>query len=207
MPLEAQREVKMRIRSEENYRSKKEIVMETCFDCFAEHGLHGTGIAALSEACKLSKAAFYVYFKDIDDLILQSTAYCMAKVVKEFVEDAPSNPLEVRGFFEKLPYRTRDEHGKKLRLMYQVYTHPKYIGEGKKFLQSLEEHYEKYAVRMESMMSIPRDKLILLFKIYMRICVNFAIFENEEDLKSEMSLLEDALELLREKYKIDNRIG
>ena len=51
----------MRVRNEEAYKSKKEIVMESCFNCFAENGLHGTGIAALSQYCHLSKTAFYIY--------------------------------------------------------------------------------------------------------------------------------------------------
>ncbi len=41
----------------------------------------------------------------------------------------------------------------------------------------------------------------------MRICVNFAIFENEEELKQEMAVLEEGFMLLRAKYKVDNRIG
>ena len=65
----------MRVRNEEAYKSKKEIVMESCFNCFAENGLHGTGIAALSQYCHLSKTAFYIYFHDVDDLITQCTAY------------------------------------------------------------------------------------------------------------------------------------
>ena len=77
----------MRVRNEEAYKSKKEIVMESCFNCFAENGLHGTGIAALSQYCHLSKTAFYIYFHDVDDLITQCTAYVMSKVVMDFVED------------------------------------------------------------------------------------------------------------------------
>ena len=86
----------MRVRNEEAYKSKKEIVMESCFNCFAENGLHGTGIATLSQYCHLSKTAFYIYFHDIDDLITQCTAYVMSKVVMDFVNRVPANPLEVR---------------------------------------------------------------------------------------------------------------
>ena len=60
---------------------------------------------------------------------------------------------------------------------------------------------------MESMMYVPREKLVSLFRIYMRTCVNFAIFENEEELKREMAVLEESFMLLRAKYKVDNRIG
>ena len=82
----------MRVRNEQSYNEKKAQIMEACYECYAENGLHGTGIAALAEAAKISRATFYLYFKDIDDLIIQSTDYCMTKVEDEFMEKAPKNP-------------------------------------------------------------------------------------------------------------------
>ena len=60
----------MRVRNEEQYGEKKEQIMQACFCCYAENGLHGTGIAALAKAAGVSKATLYTYFKDIDDIII-----------------------------------------------------------------------------------------------------------------------------------------
>lgn len=68
--------------------SKKQ-EMKACFECFAEKGLHGTGISAVAEYAGISKATLYVYFSDLDQLIIESTAYCMSKVEDEFMEKAP----------------------------------------------------------------------------------------------------------------------
>ena len=59
----------MRVRNDVLFNEKKEQIMKACFDCFAEKGLHGTGIAAVAEYAGVSKATLYVYFTDIDDLI------------------------------------------------------------------------------------------------------------------------------------------
>ena len=81
----------MRVRNEAVYSERKAQIMEACFACYAEHGLHGTGIAALADACGISKAALYTYFDDVDDLIVQSTAHCMTKVEDEFMKLAPTD--------------------------------------------------------------------------------------------------------------------
>ena len=82
---------RMRIRNQATYSEKKIQIMEACYNCYAENGLHGTGISALADACGVSRAALYTYFDDIDDLILQSTEYCMTKVEDEFMEKAPTD--------------------------------------------------------------------------------------------------------------------
>ena len=43
------------------------------------------------------------------------------------MEMAPTDPKDVVRFVKEVPYWTAKKHGKKYRLMYQIYTHPKYI--------------------------------------------------------------------------------
>ena len=66
--------------------------MEKCFACYAENGLTGTGIKALAEACGCTTGNLYCYFKSVDDLIIESTAYCMAKVEDDFMEESAHRP-------------------------------------------------------------------------------------------------------------------
>ena len=51
------------------------MLMEKCYDCYAENGLASVGIRKLAESCGCSSAVLYIYFRDLDDLIVQSTAY------------------------------------------------------------------------------------------------------------------------------------
>ena len=169
----------MRTRNEIAYSEKKAQIMKACFNCYAENGLHGTGIAALAEAAGVSKAALYTYFTDIDDLILSSTEYCMSCVEDEFMERAPTDPRDVKRFIEEIPYWTAKEHGKKYRLMYQVYTHPKYIEHGKKFFEGVNERYTEYARRLEPKLGIPYTVITPLIFVFVRACVHYALFEDE----------------------------
>lgn len=191
----------MRIRNQATYSEKKIQIMEACYNCYAENGLHGTGISALADACGVSRAALYTYFDDIDDLILQSTEYCMTKVEDEFMEKAPTDIQDVMRFIDEIPNWTAREHGKKYRLMYQIYTHPKYIEHGKRFFEGVNERYTEYAKLLEPKLGISYTVITPLIFVFIRACVHFAMFEDEYYLKSQMEVLKQGVYLFIDKYK------
>lgn len=190
----------MRVRDEEEFRRKQTDIMEKSFDCYAENGLASVGIRKLAEACGCNSAVIYTYFRDLDDLIVKSTAHCMAKVEDDFMSLAPKDPKDVMRFIEEIPYWTARKHGKKYRLMYQVYTHPKYIEHGKKFFEGVNERYTEYAKMLEPKLGIPYTTITPLIFIFIRACVHYAMFEDEYYLKTQMDVLKQGVELFMEKY-------
>ena len=92
--------------TEQQHNARKREMMEKCFECYAENGLTGTGIKALADACGCTKANLYSYFKNLDELIIESTAYCMEKVEDDFMEMAPTDPKDVVRFVKEIPYWT-----------------------------------------------------------------------------------------------------
>ena len=191
----------MRERDEQAFQRRKEAIMEACFNCYAENGLNGTGIQALADACGLSKASLYTYFDTLDDLIVQSTEYCMSKVEDEFMRLAPSGVQDIERFIDEVPYWTAKRHGKKYRLMYQVYTHPKYIEHGKVFFAGVNERYRAYAGQLEPLLDMPREVITPLIFIFVRASVHYALFEDEYYLKSQMKLLKQGIFLLGSQYR------
>ena len=190
----------MRVRDEEEFRRKQTDIMEKSFDCYAENGLASVGIRKLAEACGCNSAVIYTYFRDLDDLIIKSTAHCMAKVEDDFMSLVPKDPKDVMRFIEEIPYWTARKHGKKYRLMYQVYTHPKYIEHGKKFFEGVNERYTEYAKMLEPKLGIPYTTITPLIFIFIRACVHYAMFEDEYYLKTQMDVLKQGVELFMEKY-------
>mgnify|MGYP002524714953 CR=1 FL=1 len=184
--------------TEQQHNERKREIMEKCFQCYAENGLSGTGIKALAEACGFTQANLYGYFENLDDLIIQSTAYCMAKVEDEFMARAPRDAAEVVRFIDEIPYWTAEKHGKKYRLMYQIYTHPKYITYGKKFFEGVNLRYTEYARSLEAGLGIPHETLTPLIFILIRACVHYAMFEDEYYLKSQLTVLKQVVGLLAE---------
>ena len=195
----------MRERDEQAFQRRKAEIMEACFNCYAENGLTGTGIQALADACGLSKASLYTYFDSLDDLIVESTAYCMSKVEDEFMQLAPTGMEDIPRFIEEVPYWTAERHGKKYRLMYQGYTHPKNIEHGKAFFAGVNERYRAYAKQLESLLGMPCDVITPLIFIFVRASVHYALFEDEYYLKSQMKVLNQSVFLLSRQYQAEKQ--
>ena len=190
----------MRTVNEEARKARQIEIMEKCFECYAENGRSAVGVKAIADACGCNVASLYQYFENLDDLIIKSTEYCMSKVEDDFMAKAPTDVKSMWRFIDKIPYWTAQKHGKKYRLMYQVYTHPKYIEYGKKFFADVDMRYTEYAKSLEGKLGIPHEKLTPLIFILIRACVHYALFENEFYLKSQISVLKEALELFIMKY-------
>lgn len=190
----------MRSFTEDLHEVKKRDIMEKCYNCYAEHGFGSVGIKALAANCGISSANLYFYFENLDDLIVQSTEYCMSRVENEFMAKAPVDVEDLWRFIDEIPYWTAENHGKKYRLMYQIYTHPKYREYGKKFFSGVDKRYTQYAKLLEGKLGIPYQKLTPLIFILIRACVHYALFEDEFYLKSQIEVLKESLELFVMKY-------
>ena len=180
---------------------KKKEIMEKCYECYCENGLRDTGIKELGKYCGMTSANLYAYFDNVDDLIIQSTEYCMSKVEDDFMQLSPTSPQDIQRFIDEVPYWTAKRHGKKYRLMYQVYTHPKYIEHGKRFFAGVTERYSAYARQMEPYLGIPCEVLTPLIFIFVRASVHYALFEDEYYLKSQMDVLKLSVSLLIKQYQ------
>lgn len=197
----------MRTYNEEARKAKKTDIMERSFACYAENGFSSVGIKAIAKACDCSVATLYLYFDNLDDLIVKSTEYFMGKVEDEFMAKAPTDVEDLWRFIDEIPYWTAKNHGKKYRLMYQVYTHPKYREYGQKFFAGVDERYTQYAKSFESKLGIPYEKLTPLIFILIRACVHYALFEDAFYLKAQIEALKETLELFIMKYNPKVRSG
>ena len=189
------------MRSTEYKEEKKKEIMEKCYECYCENGLRNTGIKELGKYCGMTSANLYAYFDNVDDLIVQSTAYCMSKVEDDFMALAPENPQDILRFIKEIPYWTAKKHGKKYRLMYQVYTHPKYIEHGKIFFDGVSKRYTEYARQLSPKLGIPVDILSGFIFIFVRAAVHYALFEDEYYLKMQMEALKISVFSMVEKIK------
>lgn len=180
---------------------KKIEILEKCFDCYAELGFGNVGIKGLGKYCGCSSANLYAYFTDLDELIIQATEHCMSKVEDEFMEKAPTKPEEIESFIDEIPYWTAENHGKKYRLMYQIYTNPKYLDHGKKFFEGVNQRYTEYAKLLEPKLGIDYKTIVSFIFILVRASVHFALFEDEFYLKAQTQTLKQALKMFTEYNK------
>lgn len=176
-------------REKVDFNQRKERLMENCFNCYAENGFYATGISALADACGIAKSTFYDYFDNLDDLIIQSTAFNMTKVQNDFAIKAPRTIEGLHKCIDEIPYWTAEKHGQKYRLMYQIYTHPKYCEAGQKFFASVNKRFSEYARTLEETIGVPADILIPLIYTLIRASVHYALFGDEPYLQSQLKII------------------
>lgn len=191
----------MRVLNEEQHKKRKIEIMEKSFECYAKYGLHNVGIKGLGKYCNMASGVIYNYFETLDDLIIQATEYCMSKVEDEFMNKAPTNPHEIEKYIDEIPYWTAKNHGAKYRLMYQVYTSPKYHEDEKKFFEGVNKRYDEYAKILECQIKISADILRPMIFTFIRACVHYALFEDEVYLKDQISLLKRIITIYYKKQE------
>ncbi|MBS6831876.1 MAG: TetR/AcrR family transcriptional regulator [Clostridiales bacterium] len=187
------------MRKPEYREEKTREIMEKCYECYCDNGLRDTGIKELGRYCGMTSANLYSYFPCVDDIIVKSTAHCMAQVEQEFMAKAPENIEELYRFIEEVPYWAAEKYGKKYRLMYQVYTHPKYIEHGKKFFEGVNERYTEYAQRLSPKLGISVEELSGFIFLFVRATVHYAMFEDEFYLKTQIKSLKTLLSTILNK--------
>lgn len=176
--------------------------LETCFDVFCENGLESTSLKMLADACGVTNGNLLYYFGNKDGIIIEATAHCMAKVEDDFMARAPKDFADIERFLREMPYLTAKLHGAKYRFMYQVYASPKYRGFGRDFFKGVNVRYRKYAELLSGKLGMPTDFIQGMIYIFVRACVHYALFEDEEYLKLQLETIRTSLRLFMKESKL-----
>ena len=168
-------------------------LLEVCFDTFCRYGLENTSMQKLSEACGVTNAALVYYFGSKDNIVIESTALCMAKVEDDFMVRAPQSFDDIERFLREMPYVTAELHGAKYRFMYQVYSSPKYIEHGREFFKGVNIRYHRYAEILSDKLGLPVDFIQGMIYIFVRACVHYAMFGDEEYLNLQLQTIRTSL--------------
>lgn len=169
--------------------------LETCFDTFCKNGLENTSLQMLAEACGVTNGSLLYYFGSKDNIVIESTAYCMAKVEDDFMAQAPRSFEDIERFLREMPYITAKLHGSKYRFMYQVYASPKYREHGKEFFRGVNIRYHQYAVLLSGKLGMPVDFIQGMIYIFVRASVHYAMFGDEDYLNLQMNAIRMSLRL------------
>lgn len=177
----------------DQHEARKLELLETCFDVCCQHGLENTSLLMLSKACGLTNATLLHYFPSKDAIIIQATAHCMAKVEDDFMARAPRSFEDIERFLREMPAVTARLHGAKYRFMYQVYASPKFREQGKDFFRGVNVRYHQYAVELSGKLGLPAAYVQGMIYIFVRACVHYALFEDEEYLQLQLNAIRASL--------------
>jgi AcrR family transcriptional regulator len=84
-----------------NYESQREMILAGAAELFAQRGYHGTTMNEVAEACGLSKATVYHYYRDKSELLVSIADGHVSRLVElcdSVYEDASVGPSERLSF-------------------------------------------------------------------------------------------------------------
>ena len=188
-------------------REEREIeLLEICFDTFCKHGLENTSLLMLSEACGVTNGALVYYFGTKENIVVESTALCMARVENDFMAQSPKSLDDLERFLVEMPRMTAELHGAKYRFMYQVYASPRYREHGVEFFRGVNVRYQEYADTVSKRLGLPADYTRGMIYIFVRACVHYAMFGDEEYLEMQLGAIRTSVGMfLRHKDEQDAR--
>lgn len=167
--------------------------LETCFEVFCKNGLERTSLKMLAEACGVTNGNLLYYFDSKDNIVIDSTAHCMAKVEDDFMARAPRSFEDIERFLREMPYITAQLHGEKYRFMYQVYASPRYREHGIEFFRGVNVRYHQYAQLLSGKLGMPADFIQGMIYVFVRACVHYAMFEDEAYLQLQLGAIRTSL--------------
>ena len=85
--------------------------------------------------------------------------------------------------------------------MYQVYASPKFREYGKEFFRGVSVRYHQYAEMLSGKLGMPVDFIQGMIYIFVRACVHYAIFEDEEYLNLQLNAIRTSLKLFVNEYR------
>ena len=179
--------------NEKGIPERRTAFLETCFDTFCKNGLENTSLKMLADACGVTNGTLLYYYGSKDALIIEATAYCMAKVEEDFMAQAPVNFADIDQFLREMPEFTAKHHGAKYRFMYQVYASPKFQEQGKAFFRDVDLRYRHYAQLLSGKLGLPVDLIQGMTYIFVRACVHYAMFGDQTYLHLQINAIRISL--------------
>ena len=187
--------------SEKGIPERRVAFLETCFEVFCKNGLESTSLKMLAQACGVTNGNLLYYFETNDNIVIESTAHCMAKVEDDFMARAPRSFEDIERFLREMPYITAKLHGEKYRFMYQVYASPRYREHGIEFFRGVSVRYHQYAVLLSGKLGMPVDYIQGMIYVFVRACVHYALFEDEDYLQLQLGAIRASLRAFMAAYQ------
>ena len=79
--------------------------------------------------------------------------------------------------------------------MYQVYASPKYHDHGAAFFKGVNVRYREYAEQLSSKLEMPAEYIQGMIYLFVRACVHFALFDDEDYLELQLNAIRTSLKL------------
>ena len=162
--------------------------MKQCFECIVEYGIEKVSIRAFSEATGMTASSLYYWFKDKNEIVLDSTEYGIKVIADVFFEhamDRISRFDEISQGFQKLARQYQSY----LKTVCQIVASPQYGDKITQLSKNIAILYETYAKKMVSQLDLSYSNARTIVDLFISSIMDCTLWDEWEKLSRELELL------------------
>lgn len=167
---------------------KKDIVLEKCFNCMAQKGIEGISVKDFSKSTGMSASSLYYWFKDKDEIVLDSVRWGLDKNVNAIFDYAFKHTDDLSELSKGI-MNIAQEQKLEFRLIFQIATSPQYGEKIRQLADELDNLYLKYTEVLASKLNIDADELYPYVNLVVSVFIDCVIWEDWAKLEREMNII------------------
>ena len=171
---------------------KKDIVLEKCFNCMAEKGIEGISVKDFSKATGMSASSLYYWFKDKDEIVLDSVRWGLDKNVNAIFDFAFKHTDNLNKLAKGIIQIAQDRK-LEFRLIFQIATSPQYGGKVRQLADELDNLYIRYTEALSYKMKVDFDILYPYVSLVVSVFIDCIIWEDWTKFEREMKVIIDLI--------------
>lgn len=173
-------------------KSTEKEILDKCFEYLVNKGLEQATVKNLCEETGISSGSIYYWFKDRNEMILDSTKYGLSKVIDEMFGYVLLSSDDLVFLLNKFSEQVM-KFKKELRFIYQVVMSEQYGDEMRKMSEVLKTNYDLYGKKISKKMNIPYEKLKPYVYMFISAILNYVCWEDYELMQTEFECIGKAV--------------
>lgn len=177
---------------------QRDIIVKQCMECLAKKGLENVSTRDFSDATGMTASSLYYWFKNKDDIVIETAKYGLKMVVSELLDYASNNLkntiFEYEDFLSQL-----SKYQEILRSVFQVSCSPQYGSRVKDYVSDISGMYSVTTEKLAAKLNVSQDELRPIIDFYVSAIVDYVIWDDVEKIKRELSIIPLMLSKLEEK--------
>lgn len=167
---------------------KKNVILEQCFNCIVNHGIEKTSIRAFSEATGMTASSLYYWFRDKDEIVLDSTEYGIKVIANVFFEHAMEHIFKIHEVSHVLQEIAK-QYQSYLKTIFQIVASPQYGDKITQLSKNITVLYDTYAKKMVSQLDLSYSNARTIVDLFISSIMDCTLWNEWDKLSRELELL------------------
>lgn len=172
----------------EKEEQQRDIIVRQCLECLAEKGLENVSTRDFSDVTGMTASSLYYWFKNKDEIVIETTKYGLGLVVSDLLDYAAKNLMDVTLNYE-IFLEFISKYSSILRVVLQVACSPQYGDRVKSYVNDISSLYSIATEKIAKNLNVTCDGLRPIVDFYVSAIVDYTIWDDEEKIKRELKTI------------------